>query len=208
MSGGPKRLDLIGQRFGMLVVLDKMPSDKIMTKFNCKCDCGNEKIAVGYELKRGKLKSCGCAQGKPPTTKEFRDHPLYDVWKGMKARCRSDKHISKKNYHDKGVKVCDEWQSDFLSFYNWSIASGWEEGLQLDKDIKSKEMGVLPVYSPETCMWVTAAINNQNRGNVKLTKDIVTEIRGSDVNRREIAAKYGINKSTVDRIKANKIWKN
>lgn len=206
-TGGPKRLDLVGLRFGMLLVIEKMPSDKVMTRFLCVCDCGNDKVAVGYELKRGKLKSCGCSQGKTPTTKQYRDHPLYDIWKGMKARCNGKNHSSRRNYLDKGVRVCELWENNFISFYNWSLQNGWREGLQLDKDIKSSQLGVIPVYSPETCSWVTAAENSQNRGNVKLTKEIAADIRNSSLRRVELALKYNINKSTVDRIKANKIWK-
>ncbi|GMO65436.1 MAG: AP2 domain-containing protein [Treponemataceae bacterium] len=28
--------------------------------YKCRCKCGNEKIAVGYKLRNGEVKSCGC----------------------------------------------------------------------------------------------------------------------------------------------------
>lgn len=207
MSGGPKRLDLVGQRFGMLLVIEKMPTDNIATRFRCKCDCGNEKILIGYELKKGNWKSCGCNR-TPRTTFEYRDHPLYDVWKGMKARCGNKNHIGYINYGGAGVRVCQVWQDDFLSFYNWAIENGYRMGLQIDKDIIPAKLGIPALlYSPETCCWVTAAENSQIKSTTKLSMDIANEIRNSSLKRIEISRKYNINVSTVDKIKQNKIWK-
>ena len=59
-------LNLVGQRFGRLVVLQRV-NDKIdpktgkhKTKFLCQCDCGNQKEILGAVLKSGKTLSCGC----------------------------------------------------------------------------------------------------------------------------------------------------
>lgn len=207
MAGGPKRLDLVGQRFGMLLVVEKMPTDNISTKFLCKCDCGNEKVVVGSELNRGNWKSCGCNR-TPRTTFQYRDHPLYDVWKGMKARCRDKKHRGYSIYGGAGVKVCELWQNDFISFYNWSIKNGYKEGLQLDKDIIPKKLGIPALlYSPEMCSWVTAAENSHAKDVLKLNDNIIKEIRASNLKRVELSKKYGVNVSTIDRVKNHKIWK-
>src|ERR1700755_3379932 len=101
-------LDLVGQKFGKLSVLELAPPDGVRTRFFCECQCGKTVVLIGSELKRGNHKSCGCSMGKPVTTKEYREHPLYDVWKGMKARCRDKKHKGHRNYVDKGVEVCNE----------------------------------------------------------------------------------------------------
>lgn len=56
-----KVIDLTNQRFGLLTVLrqsGKDKSGKIM--WLCKCDCGNEKIIRGGDLRSGKIQSCGC----------------------------------------------------------------------------------------------------------------------------------------------------
>jgi hypothetical protein len=203
INGGPKRLDLIGQIFGKLLIIGKMPSNKIATRFICQCDCGKEVILMGCEIKRGKHKSCGCSMGKPTTTKNFREHPLYDVWKGMKARCRDEKHKQFHTYGGKGVRVCQEWRTDFFSFYNWAMKNGYKEGLQIDKDIIGNGL----LYSPDTCHWVTPAVNCQGKSITKLNVLLVAEIRASSLKRREIAIKYGIHPSTVYKIKKNKIWK-
>ena len=60
------RRDLVGQRFGRLVVIefDKSTPQKNGKNYDifwkCKCDCGNDKTTTGHLLKTGSTKSCGC----------------------------------------------------------------------------------------------------------------------------------------------------
>lgn len=56
----PKKLNLIGQRFGRLVVIDFAPNKNNKTQWKCQCDCGNEYIGFTDSLRQGKLRSCGC----------------------------------------------------------------------------------------------------------------------------------------------------
>lgn len=65
MGNMAKRLDLVGQRFGRLVVVslnEEVTRQKGRTYWNCKCDCSNEKVVRGQTLKRGTTTSCGCYQ--------------------------------------------------------------------------------------------------------------------------------------------------
>jgi hypothetical protein len=72
--------DLIGQRFGKLVVVaeaDKIRRDR---RWLCRCDCGKEKVIVGYSLKGGKTVSCGCRKSENKyddvLTKEFLEQEI------------------------------------------------------------------------------------------------------------------------------------
>lgn len=90
-------------------------------------------------------------------------HKLYVAWNRMIDRCFNKNNISYKYYGGRGVRVCKEWAEAFLPFYNWAMANGWSEGLELDKDIK----GDGKLYSPETCCFVTRTKNrNRKRSNV------------------------------------------
>ena len=53
-------LNLVGQRFGKLVVISQVQNRKGHSYWNCLCDCGKEKIIRGSHLKNGSIKSCGC----------------------------------------------------------------------------------------------------------------------------------------------------
>jgi len=57
-----KRLiDLVGKRFGHWIVVSRAEDGKdYRIRWNCKCDCGKEKIVQGDGLKSGRSTNCGC----------------------------------------------------------------------------------------------------------------------------------------------------
>ena len=58
-----KVIDITGQRFGRLVVIERqLPNQNHKAMWKCKCDCGNEIVAAGILLRRGQTSSCGCLQ--------------------------------------------------------------------------------------------------------------------------------------------------
>lgn len=66
-------IDLTGQRFGKLVVINYVGKieGKSGTYWNCQCDCGNTKIINGAQLRGGNTKTCGC--GKYQGLKEYNE---------------------------------------------------------------------------------------------------------------------------------------
>jgi hypothetical protein len=58
------RKDITGMRFGRLTVTrraeDRVKYGRRMCMWECKCDCGNTKIAYIGDLSKGNIKSCGC----------------------------------------------------------------------------------------------------------------------------------------------------
>ena len=54
------RVDLVGKRFGRLVVTEMIYKDGEHTKVRCKCDCGNEIVRIATYLTSGETQSCGC----------------------------------------------------------------------------------------------------------------------------------------------------
>lgn len=190
----------------MLLVVENLHSNKAgLLLVRCICDCGNEKIVPASQVKRGNFKSCGCNQF-PITTKPYRDHPLYDIWKGINGRCENEKNSAYKNYGGRGVKVCDEWSKNFISFYGWCMQNGWEDGLHIDKDITPAKLGISErEYSPEMCQIVTHATNSRFTRLVKIDNDKVIEILNSRLSQKEIAKIYNVHPSTIQRIK-NKDW--
>lgn len=63
--------DLRGRRFGRLVCLEptRERGNSGGVIWRCRCDCGNECLAVGIQLTQGYKKSCGCLYG--PNPEEF-----------------------------------------------------------------------------------------------------------------------------------------
>ena len=60
----PRFIDLVGQKFGRLTVVERLPpqKDKVSRAvyWKCKCDCGNETVVRSDQLRQGIIKSCGC----------------------------------------------------------------------------------------------------------------------------------------------------
>ena len=53
--------DLIGQTFNKLTVIERAGSDKRgEALWNCQCECGNQIIVLGSNLRTGHTTSCGC----------------------------------------------------------------------------------------------------------------------------------------------------
>lgn len=59
LKGGAVR-EIVGSRYGRLVVVSKSHSKAHRAGWNCKCDCGNEVIVTGKRLRSGHTQSCGC----------------------------------------------------------------------------------------------------------------------------------------------------
>lgn len=53
-------IEMIGKRFGRLVVIERHHSTPKKVFWRCKCDCGNETVVDGWSLRSGETKSCGC----------------------------------------------------------------------------------------------------------------------------------------------------
>ena len=69
-----KPIDLTNQVFERWTVISRAPNNKRgETMWNCRCECGKEKIVNGYSLRNGTSKSCGCLQKEIASKNNFKD---------------------------------------------------------------------------------------------------------------------------------------
>ena len=77
-------------------------------------------------------------------------------WQSMLNRCYRD------NKEYANVLVCEDWHN-FQNFAEWCDKfSNFEEGLELDKDLKSNECES-KIYCPENCIFIPRKLNIQLR---------------------------------------------
>lgn len=122
------------------------------------------------------------------------DTSIYKRWSAMKRRCSSPNDKRYSRYGGRGIRVCKEWEESFESFLEWSILSGYQEGLTIDRIDNNKG------YSPDNCRWVTAKEQNRN-----YSRNHLITYKGKTQCVADWSDETGINRATIlFRLKAGK----
>ena len=168
-------MDLVGQRFERLTVIERTENKGSKAAWKCKCDCGGFTVAVSHDLISGHTKSCGCFQ-REQTSKASIKHGkrhirLYSIWLSMKDRCFNPKNKRFCDWGGRGITVCDEWKNNFQSFYDYvSVLPHYNEnGYSLDRINNDGN------YEPGNVKWSTASEQNKNKRSYK--KEIIMELK-------------------------------
>lgn len=169
-----KRIDLTNQKYGKLLVLKYDHSDKNgKPYYECLCDCGNKIIARGENIRSGRSKSCGCytiERSKEANTKHGDSGSrLYNEWLGIRKRCNDKNNKEYKNYGNRGINVCKEWNSDYLCFKEWAVNNGYSDNLTIER------IDVNEGYNPNNCTWIPMPEQSINK---RIQKNNTTGIKG------------------------------
>lgn len=168
MRGLTSPLNLTGQKFGRLLVLDKLPSRKNRVRWLCVCDCGNTKEISTLGLRTTGTESCGCIRiecmvllGKAQkihghaSQSGKKQSRTYCTWMSMRRRCND---VTNHNYHrygGRGIMVCKRWLDSFKNFlHDMEVRP---EGKTLDRINNDGN------YEPNNCRWATAIEQSRHR---------------------------------------------
>jgi len=163
-----KFVDLTGQKFGRLTVLERVKNDNYgHVRWLCQCECNKRTLVKGYNLKSGHTKSCGCLMRELKKEKFYihghncRNNPsrTYRTWDHMIQRCTNPNCWFYKHYGGRGIRVYKRW----LKFENFLQDMGERpENMTLDRVDNNGD------YCPENCQWSTQKRQCRNTRSNKL----------------------------------------
>lgn len=191
-----KSLDLIGHRFGRLLVQGRTKhvyGSGIESVWLCDCECGNTIKVPTARLRNGKTRSCGCLalesrklhSGKSQITHGMTNSSEYRVWGAMNNRCSNPKNPNYPHYGGRGITVCDEWKNSFEAFYR---DMGPRPSLAHTIDRKDNNGN----YCKENCRWATKKEQANNRNCTPFY-----DFRGERLPITEIARRLNLSIDTI-----------
>lgn len=144
-------IDITGQTFGRLTVLERAGTRRGYVTWTCRCVCGQVKVARGDLLRKGLTTSCGCYQREVArehavslSTHGLARTRTYRSWQNMKQRCNNPKAPNYKWYGGRGVTYDPRWES----FENFLADMGLRpEATSLDRVSPDGN------YGPDNCRW-------------------------------------------------------
>lgn len=165
-----RMIDLTGQKFGRLTVLERAENYKTAARWKCSCDCGNVKVVIGRCLRTGHTKSCGCLSAELAAERHLihgqstRQHETeeYRIWMGVTKRCRNENTRIWNSYGGRGIKVCERW----LKFENFFE----DMGRRPSKRHSIDRIDVNGNYEPSNCRWATSEEQARNTRTYKNNK--------------------------------------
>ena len=193
-KGRPRTLDILGHRFGRLVV--EAPAgvrivgvQQKRAYWTCRCDCGATVDVMGKLLRNGSTSSCGCLRRdavqyglnfRHGHARNGAHSPEYVSWSAMLNRCHSPGATQYRHYGGRGIEVCEEWRTSFEAF----VA---DMGPRPSTNHSIDRIDPNGNYEPGNCRWVTKRAQSLNRRNT-----IRVSWRGRTLTLAEWEAETGI----------------
>jgi hypothetical protein len=154
-------IDITGQHFGRLVVLERASISRKEVLWRCQCDCGQHCVIRGWPLRNGRVQSCGCYQrdllSAQRTTHGDTNSFEYRVWTNIKTRCTNPNATRWESWGGRGIRMCDEWLHDYAAFLAYvGRAPSTEHSIDRYPDNDGH-------YEPGNVRWATRSQQRRNR---------------------------------------------
>jgi len=122
---------------------------------------------------------------RPRESHGMRRHPAYQSWCNMISRCTNSNWAQFKNWGGRGITVCPQWLSSFLTFWK-DMGPTWEKGLTIDR------INVDGNYEPQNCRWISKQEQQKNK-----TLMLLVQTPHGTMRMPEAAALFGLKYDTL-----------
>jgi hypothetical protein len=198
--------DLIGRRYGSLVVISRVPKgDKKIRRWLCVCDCGGTAIVQSFFLRKNQRGCMECSlrnRIKHGHASNNSMTPTYRSWQAMLRRCLSKTDGDFGRYGAIGITVCDRWRDSFENF----LADMGERPERTTID----RQNVYGNYEPGNCRWATSSEQARNKRLTKLEHHEPEQIRwlvSTGCSQTEVGRFFGISCGSVSKIVNGYQWR-
>jgi hypothetical protein len=161
-----RAFDLTGQQFNRLTVIAPVTVNG-RRKWVCKCQCGNEVVALTSNLTHQRTMSCGCLNREVAAQTQYkhgmRHSREYDTFYNAKARCQKPSHVSYERYGGRGIEF------RFESFQQFYAELGPRPSAQHSLD----RVDTNGHYEPGNVRWATREEQAKNRRPRRTRKEIL-----------------------------------
>ncbi len=161
-------VDMTGETWGRLYVVGHdVPRIGNRRALDAVCSCGARFQAPVDAVRSGRTRSCGCLRIEVASSRVLAIEPggaathgmswtpTWKIWCGMRKRC-SDRATgqSRRDYFDRGIRVCERWQAFEHFFADMGERPG---GMSLDRYPNMNGN-----YEPGNCRWATQSEQMRN----------------------------------------------
>lgn len=181
-----KRIDLSGQRFGALTVLEYAGFERKRTKWLCQCDCGERVVSNTMKLRSGLKTFCnvnGHGWGDGPRRERLLE---YASWQAMKNRCLNQNDPGYKHYGGRGIRICSEWVDNFERFLS-DMGPRPTPKHSLDRYPNNDGN-----YEPGNCRWATPSEQARNKRGT-----VYVQYEGKKIGLADLTESLGLSRSLV-----------
>jgi hypothetical protein len=172
-----KLVDLSGQHFGRLTVLERAPHKSGgHVCWRVRCECGEERIVQGDSLRSGHTRSCGCLSAElaaarlranprwHPTTHGHSHTPEYSALASARYRCMNPSDSRFADYGGRGIEYRFPDDLGEATALLIDAIGPRPEGMTLDRRDNDGH------YEPGNLRWATRSEQQRNQRKQRNTR--------------------------------------